>query len=245
MKRIAPSLKDRIGYGARKLSVLNMFEIIVPVMPGDYYLLKDRYPIAAKLWHLNYVNPALVDCKEQFVSGSNILLGNSASYSNNHIEAIDNLANIDLQGRRVIIPLSYGDNNVAEIVKDYAIDKLGSNTCSPLLNFLPFHEYDNILRTCSIVIMNHLRQQAVGNVVQALLSGAHLYLQRKSTVYQFLRQNHFIVSEFVEGVSLRHLTTQQRETNRSLAIKIFGLERQRSRFSKLVQMSLKRDINTL
>ena len=49
-------------------------------------------------------------------------------------------------------------------------------------------EYNKMLSTCSVAIMNHYRQQAVGNIIALVYSGAKVYLSSQNTVYHFLKR---------------------------------------------------------
>ena len=216
------------------LAALKKIDYIIPVVPGDYFLLQKTFDINTKLFHLNYVNP-LVDLDSlKNVNGRNILLGNSSSYSNNHFDAIDDLARIDLEDRKVIIPLSYGDNVLADFIADYALSKLGEDRVIILREFMSFSDYNDLLLSCDVVIMNHKRQQAVGNMVQSLLNGSHLYLRSESTVYQYLKDCGFKISSFNDVISLSGLSFEDVNLNRELAKKIFGAEFQHQKLQALI-----------
>ncbi|MFV1883436.1 MAG: TDP-N-acetylfucosamine:lipid II N-acetylfucosaminyltransferase [Balneola sp.] len=234
-----PSLLDLRKSTKARIKVLNEFDFIVPVMPGDFELLKKYYPTRAKLHHLNYVNPLIVKDVYEFTIGENILLGNSATYTNNHIEAIDLLGKIDLKDRQIIIPLSYGETDLADFVTKYSKAKLGEKKITILREFLPFEEYNKIMNSCGILIMNHLRQQAVGNIMQALLQGAHIYLNSESTVYDFLKDHNFNVSKLNDLKSLSTLTKEEIEHNRKLTKEVFGLKRQQNRIKLLLDQAFK------
>lgn len=119
--------------------------------------------------------------------GKNILLGNSASYTNNHLEAFDILSQLNLNGRKVITPLSYGDASYAKSVAQEGQKVLG-DFFNPLVNFMPLKEYNKILWTCSIVVMNHYRQQGVGNILAALWMGCKVYLSEKNLIFRYLKR---------------------------------------------------------
>ena len=72
--------------------------------------------------------------------GKHIQLGNSATPTNNHIEAIDWLAQMELGARRVIVPLSYGSDEYRDMVCAYGKKRLG-DTFQPVTDFMPFDEY--------------------------------------------------------------------------------------------------------
>jgi len=119
------------------------------------------------------------------VNGNNILLGNSSSTTNNHLEMIDFLAELDLNGRQVVTPLSYGSKKYASTIAKYGKKKLGSSFY-PLTEFLPLYEYHDLIQHCSIVIMNHYRPQGVGTNLATLYMGAKVFLNETS-FYEYLK----------------------------------------------------------
>lgn len=122
-----------------------------------------------------------------FVNSSNILLGNSASYTNNHLEAFEILERLNLENHNIITTLSYGNQEYAKQITELGKKKFGEKF-KPLTEFLPLSEYQKILQSCGIVIMNHYRQQAVGNVMNALHLGAKVYLSNRNTLYHYLKR---------------------------------------------------------
>lgn len=125
---------------------------------------------------------------DDFVNGSNILLGNSSSVTNNHLEAFKVLRKLRLSNKqKVITPLSYGDKSYASFICRRGQDYL-SDHFKPLLEFMPLDEYNRIQKSCSYVIMNHYRQQAVGNVLAAIWMGSKVYLDKRNTVYHYLKR---------------------------------------------------------
>lgn len=129
----------------------------------------------------------VIEKKSGFVKSDNILLGNSASYTNNHLEAIEILKKLDYKNRDIITPLSYGNHEYGSQLVEIGKQNLGENF-KPLIEFLPLSEYQKILQNCGIVIMNHYRQQAVGNVMNALYLGAKVYLSNRNTLYHYLKR---------------------------------------------------------
>jgi|GEM_PF-2881749 len=230
-----PSLLDLRSKNKRRLKVLSRFNAIVPVMPGDYHLLKNQYRINGFLHHLNYVNPNLEEGKIEIANGDFILLGNAASFTNNHLEAIDKLVDLIPTNKTLLIPLSYGNTYLSKYIEQYALEKLGSKRTKPLLDFLPAHQYQALLNKCEIVVMNHLRQQAVGNIVQALAIGSHIYMQSSSPVYKYLKSHKFYVSAFDESTSLCPLNSDERSFNFKKTVEIFGKELQHKRLIMLIE----------
>jgi len=118
-----------------------------------------------------------------------ILLGNSAAPCNNHLEAFELLRQrVNLAGRRVVVPLSYGDPNYAEQVVQAGRRLLG-DAFLPLREFMPRADYIQLLHRCGTVVMNHVRQQAVGNLLISGLLGARLHLHQSSPVLRWLHRH--------------------------------------------------------
>jgi hypothetical protein len=161
---------------------LKRIEFFSPVIMEDYKLFLEYFP-RSKMKYLpwNYGASLLkMSPAEGFPQiGPNILIGNSASFTNNHLEAFEILQHIDLGDRKIIVPLSYGDPKY----RDYIVEvgkKLFGDAFIPLLEFIPVEEYHEILQTCSIAIMNHYRQQAVGNISALIQSGVKVYLSERN-----------------------------------------------------------------
>lgn len=117
--------------------------------------------------------------------GDNILIGNSASLSNNHLEALDILMNISTK-YRIVVPLNYGDKWVRDKVINYGSQLFGENFHA-LTTYLALEEYTNLLQSCNVVIMNHYRQQAVGNIISAIYLGAKVFLNPRNSIYSYLK----------------------------------------------------------
>ncbi|MEQ9100861.1 MAG: TDP-N-acetylfucosamine:lipid II N-acetylfucosaminyltransferase [Imperialibacter sp.] len=170
-------------------------------------------------------------------SGENILIGNSASYTNNHLEVFEKLQSFDLRGRKLITPLSYGD---PQYIK--AISKIGyrqfPNNFHPLTEFLTIESYNEILSSCSIVIMNHYRQQGIGNILSTIYFGCKVYLSEESILYSFLRRIGCLVfsveSDLNAGNSetLKPLTLPDIEYNREILIAEISSDKIVSRLRK-------------
>jgi dTDP-N-acetylfucosamine:lipid II N-acetylfucosaminyltransferase len=116
--------------------------------------------------------------------GPDILAGNSATVTNNHAELFRVLARHDLDGRRVVTPLSYGDEGYARGVERLGRRVLGDRFV-PLRRFMPQDEYAGRLARCGTVVMNHVRQQGGTTVATALYKGARVYAREDSPMFSF------------------------------------------------------------
>ena len=54
-----------------------------------------------------------------------------------------------------------------------------------LTDWMPIEAYNTRIARCGFVVMNHRRQQAVGNICAALYKGASVYLRRENPLFGF------------------------------------------------------------
>ena len=179
-------------------------------VPDDFESLKQIFPeFRAQFLPLNYYSKEDVFLRGenlQDLSGKDVLLGNSASHTNNHIEAMRLLNNLGMQGRKVIVPLNYGDPDYRDKVIQQGKILLG-DAFVPLLDYMPLQEYNRIISSCGNLVMNHIRQQAMGNISAALLRGGKVFLRQENPIYSYysrLGAKLFILSK---GMSLSELDT--------------------------------------
>lgn len=209
------------GYAARRTDFFS-----APIAL-DMEIFKNRFEeFSGEYLQLNYGNVSEMFANIAAASqGSNILVGNSASPSGNHIDILKILAKRDLAGRKVIVPLSYGDVAYRDKILNAGKHLLG-DAFIPLLNILPFSEYRQIVGTCNIVIMNHYRQQALGNICAALHQGAHVYLNAANPIHKFLKKNSAFIRSTDELLNLplpdNTLSEDELLINRNLLERYWG-----------------------
>jgi hypothetical protein len=117
--------------------------------------------------------------------GLNILLGNSADPSNNHIEALERLLPFKGQEIKIYAPLSYGDQNHANKVISQGKEWFGDKFV-PMTYFMPFEVYLEFLKSIDIAIFNHRRQQAMGNSIMLLGMGKTIFMRSDVSHWRFL-----------------------------------------------------------
>lgn len=152
------------------------------------------------------------------VRGEHILLGNSASATNNHLEAFELLKKINVNKRNIIAPLSYGQKRYAAAIKDTG-KKLFPDNFTALTTFLPLDTYNEIISQCGFVIMNHYRPQAIGNIIAALYMGSKVFLNN-TAAYQYFKQLgchvYLIDRDLTSKDSFQLLSEEQRAHNRKV-----------------------------
>lgn len=150
-----------------------------------------------------------------------ILLGNSASFSNNHLEAFDILKSLNIKQRKIIVPLSYGNSSYADYIQRRG-SEIFNNQFEPMRYFLPLEEYRKKLQKCGIVIMNHYRSQAVGNILMMLWLGSKVFLHESNPLFYFLKRNGIIIYSINKDLTnnnpmaLEKLSTDEIGNNRNI-----------------------------
>ena len=119
--------------------------------------------------------------------GENILIGNSATPENNHLEIFKKLKSFHSESRKLITILSYGDDAYGNKIIREGIKKF-PNEFTAITEFLPLNQYNEILQTCSVAIMNHYRQQGIGNIYSLLWMGTKVFLNERNTMYHYLKR---------------------------------------------------------
>jgi dTDP-N-acetylfucosamine:lipid II N-acetylfucosaminyltransferase len=175
------------SFESRFYRAASLIDYVVPVVPTEYAIIKDMN-LRAKFAPFTYgcIEDLLGNkLHESVANKKNILVGNSADPSNNHLEVFYELSKMDLKNRKVFVPLSYsGNSNYKESVIELGYQLLGSNFY-PLLDFMTLEEYNDILLSCGTMIFNHIRQQGVGNIITLGYLGATIFLNHKSPVYSY------------------------------------------------------------
>ena len=166
------------------------------VLPDEYQLMKNNSCFKAKEVVFNYFSTDALsseDLNQAYCEGNSIQVGNSANPTNNHIDLYEVISKLNLCDTKIYSFLSYsGSQDYIENVKKYG-EKLFGNNYIAITDFLPLHEYENIVRKCNNVVMGHERQQAMGNIYTAIWAGCKVYLFETSVTYYCLKQLGFLV----------------------------------------------------
>jgi len=165
----------------------------------------------------------MVTSLDDSISGNNILLGNSASATNNHLEILSLFKNTELLNRKVYCPLSYGNDGYRDKVIFHGSEIIPNNFF-PLIDFMPLKEYNDLIKSCGVVIMNHKRQQAFGNIITMVYYGAKIFLDEQNSIYQYLKRIGVYVYSIQDDLensknpSLDNLTITEQKSNREIIL---------------------------
>lgn len=164
-----------------------------PVFHIEYELMQLVKGFRAKEFYFPRLNSKIVkhaDCPATAAEGS-IQIGNSASSVGNHLDVWESIKQFVPQERKIIMPLSYGNKQYASFVKKQI--GLEHKNIETLDQFLPREEYFSLINQCTYFVHGAIRQHAMGNIYNALLSGRKVFLFKNSLIYKYLAESGFIV----------------------------------------------------
>ena len=116
--------------------------------------------------------------------GPNILIGNSASNTSNHLDALIALRT-HIIGRKIIVPLGYGSSRYRKFI-NLAGRAILKDQYSPINVRLPLPEYHQQLLSCNVMIFNHTRAQGLGNIVFGVWAGHKIFLRKSNPIFSYL-----------------------------------------------------------
>jgi len=170
----------------------------ITYLAGDFDLAKKLYGAKGKHHEcLMYPSNLYKELKLPEVNNNykTVLVGNSADPSNNHEETLAKLSQLANQNFKIICPLSYGIKEHAEKIAALGQSFFGERFV-PLMNFMVFNEYLNILAQVDIAIFAHNRQQAMGNTISLLGLGKTVYMRNDVTPFAFFKSLDIKVLDF-------------------------------------------------
>lgn len=122
-----------------------------------------------------------------------VMLGNSANPSNNQVDYLDVLSECPTKIDNLILPLSYGNASYGDWVEQKF---RASNFHTTILRtLLPLEDYSRIAGDVDVFVMGQLRQQGLGNILNALHKGKTVYLNSKGINFQHFQSRGFHVRE--------------------------------------------------
>lgn len=175
---------------AKRAFVIKRMGHLVSQVRGDFELAQKWYGATGQ-YHECFMYPSNLyreyATPEKLGSSINILLGNSADPTNNHFDVFNKLASYKDQDILIYCPLSYGDAQYAEGVIKQGQALFGDKFI-PLLEFMPFKKYLELLGQIDIGIFAHKRQQGMGNITTLLGLGKKVCMRSEVTSWETFEQ---------------------------------------------------------
>lgn len=180
-------------YSFLQKKAISRVDYMRPCLPAEYELMQRDCPFfRAKLYpYEGFVPQVSFHCHYE---AGNIIIGNSLTYSNNHLDIFETISNCQIDNiRQIYIPVSYGgDYNGCEGLIRRA-EKMRSYNVKWLAELMLSKDYFSMMESVTHAIFGIIRQQALGNIYYCLYNGIKLYLYDESVVAQQLRKEGFII----------------------------------------------------
>lgn len=175
---------------------------------------------------------------QPMVSGFDIQIGNSGDPTNNHIDVLDMLYQLNLGEKKIYCPISYsGPEYYRKIIKQYG-EKMFGNRFNSLTKYIPLDEYNEILSSTRYSIFAMERQQGMGNIFSSLWEGRMVFLSESNPAYLSLKKRGYVlytIQHDLERIE-RNETVSEKDvlTNRRLIIKYFSIEAERKKTNDII-----------
>lgn len=156
-----------------------------------------------------------------FNDATGIMIGNSASLSNNHLYVLEMMKKFQIGDASIIMPLSYGGvpQYKEEVMDVYKKEYPGQ--VNFLLEYMPLHEYNKTFLNVGTMILASWRQESIGTIMMGFYLGIKVYMSNKSPLYQSLKEEGFVLYA-IEDVTTSSfgmpLSLEQKEHNRNLLL---------------------------
>lgn len=172
-----------------KKRVIKSCNVFMTFACADIEILENYYGANGKQFdclypsnaHVEFLDNLKLQKKESSVC--RVLLGNSATRSNQHMQALKILERFAGENIEIICPLSYGDRDYADEVISYG-KKLFDSKFIPILNYMNVEEYSNLLNSIQVAVFNHNRQQGTGNIEIISYLEKKIYLRSDTTTWK-------------------------------------------------------------
>lgn len=170
---------------------------IITLIPGDYEELSKIFPNEKP--HFVASMPEDSERRDDYekylnneVRTNKILVGNSATRENHHLEAFNLLEHLRDKDIKIICPLSYGDSAYAREVAETGKEIFGAKFV-PLFKYQNFEQYKHTIADCSVGIFANDRQQAMGNIAMMIKMGKKLYLRKGTSMWNDYKNHDLII----------------------------------------------------
>lgn len=224
--------------GPKERCVLDKIRWFAPVLPSEYDKVLARHPQFSPSfasWNYRIDLSASSEMLRRGDGAGCVLVGNSASPESNHLDSFEWIVANRLSGD-VVCPLSYGDPNYRDAVIE-AGNRLFGPRFIPILEFMPERQYASLIASASLLIMNHRRQQGLGNILLALQAGVRVLLREDNPIQPFLASLGIRTTTFseFERDNERALPGDVIEGNRAAIDVHFGASRHHQRTVDLLR----------
>lgn len=203
--------------------IIRRFGHLVTYVAGDIDLARKWYGASGQhheclVYPSNTFRPTELPAEQH--DGLQILVGNSADPSNEHVEVLHMLREQGDTNIKVFVPLSYGNAGYAQTVINEGQRLLGDRFI-PLRDFMPYDVYMRMLAGIDIAIFNHRRQQGMGNIISLLGMGKTVCVRSDTTSWKTLSDMGLRLGDTLNP-NLRPLAHEEAQINRAIITRRFS-----------------------
>jgi len=220
----------------KKILIKNL-KHFVTIVEGDYEYIKENYQAGGFLhecfcYPSNAINESILQFAKYYLNilsksninrTINILVGNSATKYNNHLEIFEKLYSYSNEKIKIFVPLTYGDMKYAQEIIEIGRNMFGDKFI-PLREHMPYEDYLKFLSNIDIAIFAHNRQQALGNIIALLGMGKKVFLKSSTTHWKLFQKLDVKVFDLEGGIDLTFITKETAKTNSEKMAKYFSIE---------------------
>lgn len=180
-------------YENARRKVIARIDYFQPIIPEEYQLMQRFKGFRAKeFYYPKCFTKVQPNTEHVLPADGGILLGNSTSPNNNHLDVWEAILPYLGEHRSVVMPLNYRSDQVyADMIAD--IISSDKHQIEKLRTFMPREEYFKLIDNCSYAVFGVMRQQAMGNIRHCLSHGIKVFLYRDSLVYKDLKAWGYVV----------------------------------------------------
>ena len=222
------SLKDNLLELLRNI-IIKKIPRIVSYIKGDYDKVIEVYNTDAEYIKAWYPSPIDVDMiaklpiKEKKDNTIRVVVGNSADPSNEHIKAFKLLEKFQAEDIEVHVVLSYGGSKtyIDSVIEEGK--RIFSNKFKPILEYISFENYLDFINSSDICMLNHKRQQGLGNQLVFFILKKKVFISNATTPFQYYKNNGIDIysTESLSDVKFENFVFQREENknkNRELIL---------------------------
>lgn len=187
--------------------ILERVDYFSPVFPIEYSLMQNIRYFRAKPFLIG--GPIMVEefTYSRVSSPQNILIGNSLTYTNNHLDIFSKIRMYQLGSQKYVIPINYGNAFNANHKKFKHLANLPQDRTIWLDDFLPYKQYKALFSSISHAIFGHMRQQSLGNINMCLQHSVKLFFYKNSLIYKQLIEWGYVVYTIEDDLTEESLKT--------------------------------------
>lgn len=168
----------------------------------------------AKQFHFNYSNPSSQFTQENIYTNldwkrTSIQVGHSGYRFLNHRHVFKLLSKLDIDNSKILVPLSYspsGEKYTKSTIQDGY--RFFGDRFEPLTDFMPYNDYNNLMKSVKVAIFDIERQCAVGNCLIAIWNGAKVFFPKNSLNFRYFSEIGVKVFTIEDGLTSAELQTE-------------------------------------